>query len=76
MVESPRHKARLLREQGLREDGDMYHGARDKGVHPRKFKLTPALAKKRDEAVKKAIVQFKKDRNAPISVPMKMVRRK
>ena len=75
VVESRRHKARILREQGLREAGDMHHGSRDKGAQRREFKLTPELTKKRDEAVQKAIVQFKKQRNVPVSAPLRFKRR-
>jgi hypothetical protein len=77
MVESPRQKARILREQGLREDGDKVRGSREKGVQARReFRLSPEMSKKRDEAVKQAIIKLKKDHNAPVSVPLKMVRRK
>lgn len=76
LVESPRHKARILREQGLREDGDLHHGSRDKGVRKREFKLTPKLEAIRDAAVKKAIVDLKKKNGAPIDRPLKMLRRK
>lgn len=74
MVESARHKARILREQGLREDGDRVRGSRDKGVQKREFKLTPELERKRDIAVARAIKKFKQERGAPVSVPMKMIR--
>ncbi len=55
VVESKQHKARLMREQGVREDGDRYHGSREKGVAPKRFKLKPDFEKKLDFTIKKHI---------------------
>lgn len=76
LVESPRHKARLLAAQGIREDGDRLRGSRDKGVRKREKSVTPEIKAKIDGAVKTAIRKFKQERGAPVGVPLKMVRRK
>lgn len=60
MVESKRHKARIMREQGIREDGDRYHGSRDKGVTRRSFKLKPDFEKKLHMSARRAVKTMKR----------------
>lgn len=60
LVESKRHKANLLRQQGLREDGDRHHGSRDKGISPKKFKFKPDFERKLNNEIGKNVKKFLK----------------
>lgn len=63
MIESRRHKARVMREQGIREDGDRHHGSRDKGAPAKRpFRLLPATEKRLDAAIRAAVKKSNKRR--------------
>ena len=56
LIHSKAHKAQVMRKLGVREDGDMYHGAREKGVEKKKqLRFTPKFKSKLDSAVRVAV---------------------
>lgn len=59
MIESKGHKAKVLKELGLREDGDRYHGAIEKGIAQvkKKPKFKPEFQAKISRAVRDSIKQ-------------------
>lgn len=59
-VESRRHKAHLLREQGLKEGGDRYHGSLHRGAAQPKRKMSASAKAKLRHAVRKNLGVMKR----------------
>ena len=60
MIHSKRHKAHVMSEQGVREDGDKYHGAREKGARLPKRDVAPEFKKKLRTAIRKNLGLLKR----------------